>query len=171
MARDTRVPEAVEHVELARLTLEADGVGDEGDLVVVARHGELHGAFVEGREDHRIRRACLGQRQGRQEVLLGEETADACDLAAPDGGGIEVAEVDEHGSGRALGKRRIGADDLDVEGASCHPGAVLEHATVAHDEKGGGGPYLVEHQQLGRELRADARRVTHGQRYDRCSLP
>ena len=82
VARHARVPEPVEDIELARLAREADGVGDEGDLVVVVGLRQLHGALVERREGHGVGGAGLGQRQGGQEILLGVLAAGASNFAA-----------------------------------------------------------------------------------------
>ena len=152
--------------------VEADGARREQDLVVVAGLGELHGALVEGRERHRMRRARLGERQGREVVLLGVDAAGARNLPPLDRLGIEVAEIDEQRTRRGLRQGRVGSDDVHVERDFGDAGAILQHAAIADDDEARRLAHVIERQQLGCQLRADAGGVSHrqGDRWLPCAL-
>jgi hypothetical protein len=99
MRGDARVPQAGQHVELARLGGQPEHLLREHDLVLVARMREPHGRLVEGREHDGLGDA--GDRRGhrRLEVLERVAATGVLDRSHADGRGIQMAEVDQHRAG------------------------------------------------------------------------
>jgi hypothetical protein len=103
MRRYPRVPDLLEHVELANLAGKADHIRHEADFVVIARIGVAHRLLVERREADRLRSSLMGKFERGAEIGGGKGAAGKRRLPAHDIRRIEMAEIDEDVAGIARG--------------------------------------------------------------------
>jgi hypothetical protein len=136
--------------------LQSSHFGGEPDLIVVIRASEPHRLLVEGREAHRVDLAVARERECVPIIVEGESAAGLAGCTPFNGGGIEVSEI--HKGGIAVDRSRIRSrrhrHEVRLDARDACP--LVEDATVADHDETRAGAYLVEGNELRRQLGADA---------------
>ena len=165
------IPQAFQDVEFTRRPLKADDFGDEANFVVVGRIDIAHGLLVERGEAHRVGLAAVRHKQRLAEVLQRKRTTHRRCLTKLHVRGIEVPQIDENRLGPRT-NRRAGLNHLQLGANSRHACAGFQNPDVAKHHKVRRSANLIERQQLGRQFRTDAGRITHRQGNNRkvCAI-
>ena len=161
---DPRIPDLLQHIELAHLAVEAGDVDHKADLVVIARISVAHGLLVEGREHHGIGAAGIGHFERLAEIGGGEGAALERGFAALDLVRRKMLQINH---GMALASRGAGCcQHFKVQLDAGFLRAFVEDAAIADHDDAGSFPRFRIGQKHGRQFGADASRIAHRQGND-----